>query len=164
MSAEQAPPDDQPEAQWADLADLVLIIAREIQFRGYSDPQAIPLTQSEGMVMRYLLAHPDAVPSRIADAAGLQRTNLSTTLRGLERKGLIERQVSPDDRRGVAVRPTSRGKANYALVRHEWADAVAQAAGHDTKNLDTALRLLRSVESGLVSTRPITPGRPPTLL
>ena len=43
--------------RWAQLADRVLIIAREIQFRGYSDPRAFSLTASEGMVMRYLLAH-----------------------------------------------------------------------------------------------------------
>src|SRR5207302_3191190 len=33
----------------ADLADLILITAREIQFRGYTDPRGIPLSQSEGM-------------------------------------------------------------------------------------------------------------------
>ena len=37
----------------------MLIIAREIQFRGYSDERAIPLSQSEGMVMRYLQAFQD---------------------------------------------------------------------------------------------------------
>jgi DNA-binding MarR family transcriptional regulator len=159
--------------RWADLADLVLIIAREIQFRGYTDPRAVPLAQSEGMVMRYLLRDPDAPPSRIAAATGLQRTNLSTVLRGLERKGLIERRASPGDARGVTVHPTERGKDNYALVRQEWATAAATAAaaagaagaaGQDTSNLDAALGLLRAVESGLTAARPAAPGRPTALM
>jgi DNA-binding MarR family transcriptional regulator len=139
--------------RWADLADLALIIAREIQFRGYTDERAVSLSPSEGMVMRYLLGEPAAPPSRIAAATGLQRTNLSTTLRGLEAKGLVERRISEDDRRGVTVHVTDRGRANYDLVRQEWATAVASAAGHDTGDLDATLALLGAVQTGLVAAR-----------
>ncbi|MFI7131082.1 MarR family winged helix-turn-helix transcriptional regulator [Nonomuraea sp. NPDC050153] len=139
------------------MADLVLIIAREIQFRGYTDERAVQLSQSEGMVMRHLQGDPAASPSRIAAATGLQRTNLSAVLRGLESKGLIERRISPDDRRGVTVHLTERGRTNYTLVRQEWATAVSAAAGHDTRDLDAALTLLRTVEAGLVATRPGIP-------
>lgn len=139
--------------RWADLADLALIIAREIQFRGYSDERAVQLSPSEGMVMRHLQGDPAAPPSRIAAATGLQRTNLSTVLRSLEAKGLIERHVSPDDRRGVAVHLTERGRTNYAVVRQEWAAAVSAAAGGDTGDLDATLKLLKAVESGLVAAR-----------
>jgi DNA-binding MarR family transcriptional regulator len=148
--------------RWAELADLALIISREIQFRGYSDEQAIGLTQSEGMVMRYLLqAEPAAAPSQIAAATGLQRTNLSTTLRGLEHKGLITRQANPEDGRGVTVSPTDRGRANYARVRREWATAVRRAAGGDTTHLDAAVSLLTAVKDGLAADRPQTPSRHP---
>jgi DNA-binding MarR family transcriptional regulator len=144
--------------RWAELADLVLIISREIQFRGYTDERAIPLSPSEGMAMRYLQDDPAATPSRIAAATGLQRTNLSTVLRGLEEKGLVERRASPGDGRGVTVHSTERGRSNYALVRQEWAAAVSAAAGHDINNLDAALTLLAAVKTGLTSTRPRTRG------
>ncbi|MER5755853.1 MarR family transcriptional regulator [Streptomyces sp. NPDC002088] len=49
--------------------------------------------------MRRLRHDPAARPSRIAAATGLQRTNLSTVLGGLERKGLIERRADPGDGR-----------------------------------------------------------------
>ena len=150
--------DDQ---RWADLADHVLIIAREIQFRGYTDKRAVRLSQSEGVVMRYLQRDPAAAPSRIAAATGLQRTNLSTVLRGLEHKGLIERRAHQDDGRGVTVHLTERGKTNYSLARREWAKAVSAAAGDDTRNLDAALTLLTAVEAGLIRTRPANPGSPP---
>jgi DNA-binding MarR family transcriptional regulator len=140
--------------RWEDLADLVLMIAREIQFRGYADPQAIALTPSEGMVMRHLVQNPEAPPSGIAAATGLQRTNLSTVLRSLERKGLIERGVRPDDRRGVTVHATESGKTNYARVRKEWGAAVSAAAADNPSGLDAALRLLGRIEKGLVDNRP----------
>jgi DNA-binding MarR family transcriptional regulator len=142
------------EQGWAELADLILIISREIQFRGYSDERAVALTQSEGMVMRFLLQGDPAAPSQIAAATGLQRTNLSTVLRGLEQKGLIQRQANPSDGRGVTVCPTERGRSNYAVVRHEWATAVAAAAGQDTGHLDAAITLLTAIKDGLVKTRP----------
>jgi DNA-binding MarR family transcriptional regulator len=140
--------------RWAELADLALIVAREIQFRGYTDPRAQRLTQSEGMVMRYLQGDPDAAPSRIAAATGLQRTNLSTVLGSLVKKGLIERHTSPDDARGVRVQLTRRGRTNYTTVRSEWAAAVCAAAGGDTTNLDAALALLTTIKTGLTTLRP----------
>lgn len=157
-----APPDDDP--RWADLADQALILAREIQFRGYRDPDAVPLTQSEGMVMRYLQDHAGTAPSQIADATGLQRANISAVLRGLERKGLTERRPAPGDLRRATIHPTGHGKRNYALVRQEWAAAVSAAAGHDTAGLSEALALLHKITASLTDSRPPTPGRTAALM
>jgi len=109
--------------------------------------------------MRYLQNQPIAAPNQIAAAVGLQRSNLSTLLRGLESKGLIERRTSSDDRRTVMVRLTERGAMNYLLARREWAGAIAKAAGNDTRGLDAALRLLGEIEAGLIASRPAKPGR-----
>jgi DNA-binding MarR family transcriptional regulator len=140
------------EGQWADFADLVLIISREIQFHGYASKEAVSLSPSEGIVMRYLHRHPGTTPSKIAQASGLQRSNLSTVLRGLEAKGVIDRRSSDDDGREVKIYPTSLGTSNYALVRKEWAGLVAAAAG-DKAGLESAVALLRRVEAGLVALR-----------
>jgi DNA-binding MarR family transcriptional regulator len=145
--------------RWAELADHVLIIAREIQFRGYQDPRAVPLTATEGMVMRYIQDHPIAAPKQIAAAVGLQRSNLSTLMRDLERKGLIERTMSEGDRRGVTVRLTEAGRRNYLVVRREWATAVSKAVENDTRALDGALALLKGIVAGLIAMRPEKPGR-----
>jgi DNA-binding MarR family transcriptional regulator len=140
------------EERWAEFADHVLEIAREIQFRGYASPEAVSLTPSEGTVMRYLFSHPGALPSRVASATGLQRSNLSTVLRGLEEKGLIERLADPEDGRSVRIHPTPRAIRNYALVRREWASAVAAAADGDP-DVEAALPLLANVRAGLVLRR-----------
>jgi DNA-binding MarR family transcriptional regulator len=140
------------EEQWADLADLVFFIAREIKFGGYTSEEAISLSPSEGIVMRYLFLHPGAIPSKIAEAAGLQRSNLSTVLRSLEKKGVLERRSSTEDAREVHLYPTPRGTSNYALVRKEWARRVAEAAG-DTEDIQDTITLLRKVQTGLVELR-----------
>ena len=150
--------------RWAELADLALVIAREIQFLGYRDPEAVPLTQTEGTVMRYLNEHDGAAPSAIAAATGLQRTNIATVLTGLQRKGLIERRADPEDGRVASIHTTEHGRANYALVRSEWGAAVSTAAGDKRADLDPALDLLRAIRAGLVDARPATPGRPATLM
>jgi DNA-binding MarR family transcriptional regulator len=151
-----------PDPRWAELADLALVIAREIQFLGYRDPEAVLLTQTEGTVMRYLNAHDGAPPSVIAAATGLQRTNLATVLTGLQRKGLIERRANPDDGRGATIHTTEHGRANYDLVRREWGNAVQEAA--DGADVEAALNVLRAVATGLTASRPSTPGRPPNLM
>jgi DNA-binding MarR family transcriptional regulator len=140
------------EEQWAEFADHVLEIAREIQFRGYVSPEAVSLTPSEGTVMRYLFPNPGALPSEVAFATGLQRSNLSVVLRGLEEKGLIERIADPEDGRWVRIHPTHRAIRNYELVRREWGSAVAAAAGGDPA-VETALPLLAEVRAGLVRQR-----------
>jgi DNA-binding MarR family transcriptional regulator len=140
------------EERWAEFADHVLEIAREIQFRGYTSPEAVSLTQSEGTVMRYLFAQPGALPSQVAAATGLQRSNLSAVLRGLEEKGLIERVPDPEDGRWVRVHPTAEALRNYALVRREWGSAVAAAARGDPA-VEKAVPLLAKVRAGLVGLR-----------
>lgn len=145
------------EEQWATFADLVLNVAREIQFRGYSSPEAVSLSPSEGNVMRHLIRNSGALPSEVAFATGLQRSNLSVLLRGLEEKGLIERVADAHDGRSVRIHPTARARRNYEIVRHEWAAAVAAAAESDPV-VATALPLLTKVEAGLVRQRQIDRG------
>ncbi len=60
------------------------------------------------------------VPCRvqdIADRVHLSQSALSRLLGRLEREGLLERTVCHEDRRGVWVAPTARGRELYALVR-----------------------------------------------
>lgn len=140
------------EERWAEFADHVLEIAREIQVRGYENPEAVSLTPSEGTVMRYLFPHPGALPSEVAFATGLQRSNLSTVLRGLDEKALIERVADPQDGRSVRIYPTQKAIRNYALVRREWASAVAAAVDGDP-DVEAALALLANVRAGLVRER-----------
>ena len=139
--------------RWAEIGDLALVVAREIQIRPYLDERVVHLSPSEGMVMRYLQGGDPATPSSIAAAVGLQRTNVSTVLGGLERKGLVERGTNIEDRRVVTVQLSERGRRHYELARNEWAAALAAAAGNNTRHLDAAIELLAQVRDGLTADR-----------
>lgn len=107
--------------------------------------------------MRYLQGADGATPTQIAAAIGLQRTNLSAVLKGLDQKGLIDRRTSADDRRVITVHLSEQGRGHYQLARNEWATAVAAAAAGDTRHLDEAIQLLAVIKSGLIAERHHTP-------
>ncbi|MGX5847325.1 MarR family winged helix-turn-helix transcriptional regulator [Mesorhizobium sp. PL10] len=150
-----SPPPRSSEAveSWAELADVVLALAREIQAAGYLDRAAVALSQQEAVVMRQLHRSGPVAPSELAAATGLQRTNLSAALRGLETKGLVERQASDQDRRGVLVRRTARGESNFALVRREWGELLASAESPDRADPHAAVDLLQHLVCALVQQR-----------
>ena len=103
--------------------------------------------------MRHLQGGEAATPTSIAAAVGLQRTNVSTVLRGLEHKDLIERSTNIEDRRVVTVQLSERGRGHYELARNEWAAALASAAGNDTRHLDAAIEVLARVRDGMTADR-----------
>jgi DNA-binding MarR family transcriptional regulator len=102
--------------------------------------------------MRYLFRHPWAQPSQVAFGTGLQRSNLSTVLRGLEEKGLVDYVADAEDASSVDIHPTPRAHRNYKLVCREWATAVS-AAAEGEGSVPATLPLLRKVADGLVHPR-----------
>jgi DNA-binding MarR family transcriptional regulator len=148
--------------RWADLADLILTISREIQVRGYTDPAALSLTTSEAAVMRHLQQEPSTGMTDLINATGLLRTNLSTVLKSLDEKGLIERRVRAENRREITVHRTLRGRRNYEVVRREWSNLISRAApldevGIDDAGIAQALELLSSIRDGLIAERTSKP-------
>lgn len=153
--------------RWADLADLILTISREVQVRGYSNPEAYSLTTSEAAVMRHLQQEPSTGMTDLINATGLLRTNLSTVLKSLDEKGLIERRVRVENRREITVHRTQRGLRNYEVVRHEWSNLISHAArlgdagigntGTDDAGIGKTLELLSSIRDGLIAERTSKP-------
>ena len=71
----------------ADLAELLVYVARKLRTHGHDDDRIVRLTVTESAVMRYVGKHPGATPSEAARATGIQRSNVSAALRELEAKG-----------------------------------------------------------------------------
>ena len=116
-------PRPQPPDPYADLADLVLNVARLIRLRTPAEPDVVPLTATERQVMRIIDLDPGCTPSRIAGRAGLQRTNVSTALRGLEAKGMLTRAGQG---RTVTVHPTELARTNLEVLRGAWSRLLAE--------------------------------------
>ena len=137
--------------QLADLADLVMTVARAVKAHVADDPSVFELSVTEVTVLRYLDHHPDVSPSTVAAATGLQRSNLSRALRELESKGLVRRSVDPADSRGVVVRLTELAAENLTTLRGIWARLLGDAleASGEQHDIASAVALLRALERGL---------------
>ena len=145
----------------ADLAEAILGVGRELRLRAdtgaagpaTSDTAVVQLTASEAHVMRYIDHRPGVTPSDVARATGLQRSNLSTALRALERRGFVERRVDPHDARGINLFPTDRAADNLKLLRRQWATQMKSAVGGEVKSAAAAKVLLERIEAELIADR-----------
>ncbi|ORV90583.1 hypothetical protein AWC12_07565 [Mycolicibacterium iranicum] len=140
-----------PAAELADLADVVMAVARAIRSQAAADPAVLELSATEITVLRYLDHHPDIGPSAVAAATGLQRSNMSRALRDLEAKGLVQRSPDPADSRQAVLRSTPLAAENLARLRGIWARLVGDALDASGERLDVsaALTVLRALERGL---------------
>ncbi len=135
----------------ADVAEAILGIARELRLG--IDAESDHLTPSESHVMRYINHRPGVTPSEVARFTGLQRSNLSSALRSLERRGLVRRRADPADARSANLFPTRRATDDLARLRHKWAGRVSEALGGDTRRVSAGAELLARLESGLIAAR-----------
>lgn len=134
----------------AELADLVLNVARLLRAHTPEDTGAIALTDTERHVMRIVDLYPECAPSEIAQRAQMQRTNVSTALRNLETKGMITRRAS--NGRGVAVTPTRLAATNIAHLRTAWSHQLKDAVRQDLDAVRQCNQLLSQIEHSLTST------------
>lgn len=136
--------------QLADLADVVLAVARAIRLRTAADPSVFDLSATEITVLRHIDHHPGISPSAVATGTGLQRSNLSRALRDLEAKQLVRRSADPADNRQSLLQSTELAAENLRNIRAIWSgllrDALEDTGDHD---IDAALNLLGALERGL---------------
>lgn len=81
-------------------------------------------THGELFVLHELLHRGMLTPSQMAASMGTTSGRVSTVLAALEKKGLIVRDVDPDDRRVVCVNLTDAGRERAQADMAEMRDAV----------------------------------------
>jgi DNA-binding MarR family transcriptional regulator len=113
----------------AELAEVVLRVAREIDPHGPRALDIVPLTGTEALVMRWIDRNPGVSPSAVADATALKRSNLSVAVGALVAKGMVERRPAPQDARTVQLFPTDLAARNVARLRAHWAGLLRGALG-----------------------------------
>ncbi|OOC55832.1 MULTISPECIES: MarR family winged helix-turn-helix transcriptional regulator [Nocardiopsis] len=144
------PHDDDHDELLADLAHAVQDLARELR-RG-DDSGIAPLTGTQVTVLRYLDGHPGARPAAVAEALGLQRSNLSAALRVLQNEGLVRREADPEDARVGRLHLTDRADENIRRLGVMWSRRLAAVAGGRRRDriadaadlIDDLARALRS--------------------
>jgi DNA-binding MarR family transcriptional regulator len=103
------------------LQDLSWLLPRTIGKE--RDPgQTLPASELE--VMRLLVRRPGLSVNEAAGALRLQPANVSTTLRALEARGLLERRRDPGDGRVVRLHPTPAALRHRRDQEAAWAEAL----------------------------------------
>lgn len=149
--------DDVVDPAFMSLAELVIDIAREIQLRAVQITPVVPLTQTQGQVMRFVHANAGCSASDIADGAGLQRANVSTALKDLRGRGYITSRRDDADGRAIRIEATPLADETIDKLRASWADLIATAWQHGVDEQyaapDVAIDTLMRIRAGLHADR-----------
>lgn len=96
--------------------------------------QQYDITPSQYALLQCLHAQDGLTPSQLAQALRLDTSSITGVLSRLEKKGLIDRVYSQEDRRSVSIHLREEGKALWDQV-----DQVIEAANEKvTQGLDAA--------------------------
>jgi DNA-binding MarR family transcriptional regulator len=129
------------------LVGYQLRMAQIALFRDFAEgPGALEVTPGLFGVLVIIEANPDLKQSELARATHLDRSTVVTIIDNLERRGLVERRASPNDRRSNAIRLTEAGSTllrqlKRKVVQHE--KRLLENFGDG--ELETFLKLLQKV-------------------
>jgi DNA-binding MarR family transcriptional regulator len=106
------------------LHDLAWLIPRTIDLQAERDPRLDSLPRSELEIMRLLARRPGLTVGEVARELGLQRTNASSGIRSLVRRGLLVFGRDADDGRISRISPTDLAIRYRDRREDAWARAL----------------------------------------
>lgn len=140
--------DEEQTSQLFELADLILAVGRQIhaskEFAGES------WTPLESAVMRFIDRNPGTSASAAAEATQLISSNFSRAVRGLEKKGLVRRDVDQQDGRRIRLYPTARAHDNLQRLREVWS-RLLDGIVPDPEEIEAVNSALRRIETQLAA-------------
>lgn len=83
------------------------------------------LPASELLVLRTIMASPGSSVTEVAAAAAMQPSNVSTAVRALTRRGLVDKHPHPDDRRISLLSPSALARSNKTAIDKAVTSAVS---------------------------------------
>ncbi|ROZ63777.1 MarR family transcriptional regulator [Kocuria soli] len=143
--SQDAPSSTDPLVQ---LADAVLHVGRKLRAYPLQDERVAPLTALECLVLLHIDAHPGVAPSALASTLSLTSSNASTALRGLVKKGQVERRPDPSDRRAVCLHLTGEAERSVATVRGMYRDLLS-AIGLPAQDVLATVRTLHAIDAAM---------------
>ena len=104
------------------------------------------ITPGQFGVLTLIDTNPGLNQSTLAKAIGVGRSTMVAVIDGLEKRDLIERQKSPDDKRSYALAMTEKGRE---LLKHVHPKVMGHekniAAGLSDKEVETLNQLLSRI-------------------
>lgn len=107
-----------------DIAAAVRTVTWSLRRFGERQVGLEPLPHSEFEVIRTVAEYPDITVSEVARMLALQPSNVSTTVRRLVERGLIDRIPDAHDRRSIRLRLTEKAAEHKKLIDEVWVEGV----------------------------------------
>jgi MarR family transcriptional regulator, temperature-dependent positive regulator of motility len=139
---------EEQESRLFELADLILTLSRHIHTAKVASAESG--TPLEGAVMRFIDRHPGTTASAAASATRLISSNFSRAVRGLEKMGLVRREVDQRDGRLVRLYPTEMAHENLRRLRDAWS-RLLDGTVEDPDEIDGVTAILRHIETQLIA-------------
>lgn len=109
-------------AVFRDVIGYHLRVAQEASFQAFSAMlEKTDLKPGWYSILTILAEYDGLTPSELSLVSGRDRSTLTSTLKGLSIRGLIERQQNPDDQRSYSVRLTDEGRRMHVRL-HAFAE------------------------------------------
>lgn len=109
------------------------------------------LPHSEIEVLRVVEQRPGSTVSDIARTLNLQSSNVSTTVRHLVDRGLLEKRTDPSDGRSFRLHQTAQAERNNQMIDAMWVDGIRRLLSgmdpEDAAKLVDAAPLLERLSS-----------------
>jgi len=101
----------------AQLSDLLFDIVENCRLSIERTAESLELTPSEFKLIRSMKNDAMVRAGELAQRMQLSSSRLTRIMDGLVRKGIVRREVSPGDRRGIEVTLTAKGREMQAALR-----------------------------------------------
>lgn len=98
---------------------LLMANHSKMQKQIFSNIRHLGLTPGQPKVLDYLQEHDGSIQKDIANGCYIEPASLSNILNGMEKKGLIIRKISDDNRRNMNVFMTEKGREISHIIRQE---------------------------------------------
>ncbi|MCY1168196.1 hypothetical protein D9M73_81840 [compost metagenome] len=109
-----------------ELADTTVHVARKLRAYSQQAPEIVTLSPLECLVLLHVHRHPGVSPTALAHELALRSSNAATALRGLIKKGQVERTASAVDKRASCLHLTPAAQKAIVTVRRTWLEAIGQ--------------------------------------
>jgi DNA-binding MarR family transcriptional regulator len=142
------PPSQLPEIDWsAQGIETELGWALPVTYRAFSRVATSAITDVPGgprgyQVLVAITTEPPSSQLALAHRLGIDKTQMTYVVDGLEAGGFVERRPDPRDRRVRQVHPTDAGRALLATARDGLRAAEGVLMAHLTDDEQTQLRRL----------------------
>jgi DNA-binding MarR family transcriptional regulator len=134
------------------LYDLAWLLPRTV---GAEEARRDPMPPTELEIMKLLVRRPGLSVTEVARDLGLQPSNVSTAVRSLTERGMIERRTHENDARIGRLHPTDRAVKNRGAREHAWGrelervlETLPPASAKQLRNAVPALQDLAAALAG----------------